>query len=581
MNPTQAVQHEIERFLRSTEPEVLCITGAWGVGKTYTWQMALDRVCAARAIGLTRYSYVSLFGVGSLEALKLSIFENLEFLLPQGKTGFEWMLSGGNTLLKHSKKIVSVAGAIPKIGDALAKTQPLLFTTIRNQIICIDDLERRSGITVKDVFGLISYLREQRGCKIVLLLNQMKLDEDPESKKAFADYFEKVIDTRLIFAPTATEAVAIAIDGKDALSKLIAEYAIKLRIANIRVLKKIERLIHMIAPIVQSLDPVVLKQVVHSVTMFGWCKFDSGANRPSLEYLKRGAFERYVNGKERTEEPDKEEQRWDTITAEYEFGDLDDFDQVLLRFVDSNILDEDELLKYAKESEERYKRTSQAGSFENSWRLFRDSFADNEDEVCKALFDGLKGNFDVVSRANLDEAISILRRLGVPQMAEDLIDYAVENGSQAFWLPDDPFGRTLRDPRLKSVLAEKHEAAKPKLDFEKDLVEAAENMNPEKLAQLAQVPASDYLALFESRSGDQLRRVVLSALTYRRISNASDDMRAIVERAEEALRTIGSKSRLNALRVEKYGIPIQQDTASDDGARRKMAEPVEGKTALP
>jgi hypothetical protein len=224
MNPTQAVQHEMERFLRSTEPEVLCITGAWGVGKTYTWQMALDRLRAIRVIGLSRYSYVSLFGVGSLEALKLSIFENLEFLVPQGRTGFEWMLSGGNILLKHSKKIMSVAGAVPKIGDALSKTQPLLFTTIRNQIVCIDDMERRSGITVKDVFGLVSYLREQRGCKIVLLLNQTKLDEDPDGRKAFADYFEKVIDTRLVFAPTATEAVAIAIGGNDDLSSLIVEY---------------------------------------------------------------------------------------------------------------------------------------------------------------------------------------------------------------------------------------------------------------------------------------------------------------------------------------------------------------------
>jgi len=148
MNSTQAVQYEIERFLRSTEPEVLCITGAWGIGKTYTWQIALDRVRAAREAGLARYSYISLFGVNSLDALKLSIFENLEFLVPQGKTGFEWMLSSGNSLLKHSKKIVSVAGAIPKIGDALSKTQPLIFTTIRNQIICIDDLERRSGVSV-------------------------------------------------------------------------------------------------------------------------------------------------------------------------------------------------------------------------------------------------------------------------------------------------------------------------------------------------------------------------------------------------------------------------------------------------
>jgi Cdc6-like AAA superfamily ATPase len=162
MTSTDAVKNEIERFLKSSEPEVLRITGEWGVGKTYTWQRILDRLRASKQIGLSRYSYVSLFGINSLEAFKLSIFENLEFLVPQGSTGFEWMLSRGNSILQQSKKFASVAGALPKIGDAFFKAQPLLFTSIRTQIICIDDLERRGATSVKDIFGLISYLREQR-----------------------------------------------------------------------------------------------------------------------------------------------------------------------------------------------------------------------------------------------------------------------------------------------------------------------------------------------------------------------------------------------------------------------------------
>src|SRR5262249_24117534 len=148
--------------------------------------------------------------------------------------GFEWMLSRGNSLLRESKKFVSVAGALPGIGNALTKTQPLLFSSIRNQIVCIDDLERRGTITVKDILGLVSYLREQRACKLVLLLNQSKLDE--ESTKDFNDYFEKVIDTKVVFAPSSEEAVAIAIDGKDDLSRLIADHAKRLRISNIRVI---------------------------------------------------------------------------------------------------------------------------------------------------------------------------------------------------------------------------------------------------------------------------------------------------------------------------------------------------------
>ena len=178
MTSAEAVKNEIERFLRSPEPEVLCITGAWGVGKTYTWQTVLDRVRAKRATGLSRYSYVSLFGISSLEGMKTAIFENLEFLLPQGSTGLERILSGGNSIVKGGKQLVGAAAAlpIPYLGGALSKAQPLLFSAIRNQIVCVDDLERRGALPDKDVLGLISYLREQRSCKVVLLLNRTQLD---------------------------------------------------------------------------------------------------------------------------------------------------------------------------------------------------------------------------------------------------------------------------------------------------------------------------------------------------------------------------------------------------------------------
>lgn len=42
----------------------------------------------------------------------------------------------------------------------------------------------------------------------------------------------------------------------------------------------------------------------------------------------------------------------------------------------------------------------------------------------------------------------------------------------------------------------------------------------------------------------------------RRVSNASDDMRRVVGLMEEALKTVGRRSRLNALRLKKYGVAI-------------------------
>ena len=57
------VEKEIARFLASTEPEVLCLRGKWGVGKTYSWNAFLRQAKDKGEIALKSYSYVSLFGV--------------------------------------------------------------------------------------------------------------------------------------------------------------------------------------------------------------------------------------------------------------------------------------------------------------------------------------------------------------------------------------------------------------------------------------------------------------------------------------------------------------------------------------
>jgi len=58
-----AVTVEIEKFLRSKEPQVLCITGDWGVGKTYTWNDLIKTAAENGELGKGKYSYVSLFGL--------------------------------------------------------------------------------------------------------------------------------------------------------------------------------------------------------------------------------------------------------------------------------------------------------------------------------------------------------------------------------------------------------------------------------------------------------------------------------------------------------------------------------------
>jgi hypothetical protein len=552
MTTTAAVQAEIERFLRSTEPEVLCVTGDWGVGKTFNWQTKLDQLRTAKQVGLGRYSYVSLFGINSLEAFKQSLFENLKFILPAGEAAFDRMLNGGNQLFRQGKKLVGALSAVPMVGDALTKvSSPFLFSSIRNQIVCVDDLERRGkDLSVKDVFGLISFLREQRGCKIVLLLNRAKFEPGSAEAKEFDDYFEKVIDAQVVFVPSESEAAAIAFRGTDPVSQLMAEYTVKLGVKNIRVLKKIERLILIVLTALKDPRPELVRQVVHTLVIFGWSKFDSGAKPPSMQFLKEGGILRTA----RDEPSTPEQERWDAIRVGYDFGYLDDFDRALFQFVEEGVLDEEKLVAEANKQTKLLERRDQAGSYEQGWRLLHDSFDDNADAVRAAILGGFERNIDVLAVRNLGEVAEFFSGLGDSASETRAIDFAEQHAPVPFWLQEDPWNRVIPNARINAIADQKRAAAKPTFDFERDLVEAAKTYDAEKLAWLAQQPPEAFLQLFESKTAEDLRRVILSALDYRKIANASDDMRAVVASAESALRTIGQRSALNAFRVKKYGV---------------------------
>jgi Cdc6-like AAA superfamily ATPase len=236
----ETTKMQIAHFLKGDEPGVLCITGDWGIGKTFLWRQVLDHLRRTSDLSITRYSYVSLFGLNSLDDVKAALFENMEWL-DQDATNFAQRgKAGAKALAARAKKLSDLAGAFPWVGQAFTKARSLYFSLIQNQIVCIDDLERRSKqLDVRDVLGLISFLREQRGCKVALILNAEKLD----NKDEFDALLEKVIEEKVILAPTPIESAAIALESKsDPLTSKLKANCEALGIRNIRVIKQIERL---------------------------------------------------------------------------------------------------------------------------------------------------------------------------------------------------------------------------------------------------------------------------------------------------------------------------------------------------
>jgi hypothetical protein len=128
---------------------------------------------------------------------------------------------------------------IPLVKNSVGGLAPVWFLSVNDTIVCLDDIERRGAkLSARDVMGLISTLKEQKGCQVALIWNDDA--EDPESED-FKRYHEKVVDISLRFSHSARESVQIAMRQDTKAVEMLAENCVQLGVRNIRLIKRIER----------------------------------------------------------------------------------------------------------------------------------------------------------------------------------------------------------------------------------------------------------------------------------------------------------------------------------------------------
>ena len=559
MTLTERAQAEIKRFLSTEDAETLCFSGHWGVGKTYTWQTILTKARNANEVGLKRYAYVSLFGINSLDDLKLTIFENSDFLLKEDASTTGHAKDIGNWLYRLGRKSTPIASEL-LLGKLIKSGGALFFSTVRDQIVCIDDLERRgSGLAVKDVLGLISFLKEQRRCKVALLLNEDELDDDGRAE--FTGNLEKVIDIKLAFSPTAAESAAIALTGPGAANEQLKANCTRLGIANIRVIKKIERHSGQLESLLTGLHDRVMQQALQSLCLFAWSKYQPEV-APRLAFLKAKRGGDFAGLSNRAE-PTPEEAAWNALLQVYDFGVIDDFDAAILDGIEVGYFDPERVKAEAEKVHQERMRQDQDVAFTDAWNPYHDSFADNAAEVGQSLYDSFKVNFATITPSNLHGTIEVLKGIGQADRARELLALYVaqRNEGRDFWdLDQHRFFRNFTDADMINAFAAKHASfAVAAVDPAEVLIKInrSDSWNDRDLNLLAALSIDDYERIFLESTGERLRAVVSAALQFSRIGNATPAMQAITNNARGALQRIGARSPLNAMRVQKYGIQVE------------------------
>ncbi|MFK5927480.1 MAG: hypothetical protein QM483_12680 [Desulfuromusa sp.] len=553
------IENQIGRFLASEAPEVVSIKGAWGVGKTYAWNKYLVNAKNLKKIALRKYSYVSLFGINSLEDLKFSIFENMvdERSIGRRPTVESFKINTAKLLKSLGKKSLPIISSNASIDHYHSIINSLSFLSLEKTIICIDDFERKgNSIEAQDILGLISQLKEQKKCKVVLILNDESLSEG--SSIDYIKLREKVIDTELRFAPTAEDCVEIALNS-DKVARLLGINIIKLGINNIRIIKKIEKLAALLVPQLKSYDDQVMHQALRTISLLTWCYYGQSSDTPDYNFV---VSRNSVFGDLDDEITLSTQQLvWCAVLRNYDNYAVDEFDLQIARLVENGYVDEKSLRTEAVALNEKILAAYSENSFQEAWRKFNESFDADDQEVVTCLSNSFKHNARYISPVNLDGTVRLLRYLGKDKLATKIIDLYIDkrkSETDLFNLETSALPGEIKDQEVITKFRKKHESVGVKLSLQEvcDQLLACDSCSDEEETHLSQASIDEYVELFKSQKGQKLSQYIDLCLKFRRLGGTTEHQELISVKTAKALNIIGSESKLNASRVRRFGIKV-------------------------
>ena len=409
-NTKMSNKHEIKKSLKNLIDDdrefVAMLSGEWGIGKTYFWHEFTENNLKGKDV-----VYISLFGKNSLADIEAEIVTKL--------------YKYNKSLNKYSKHLdrvgnmASTAVGLPinvSMGSILSLFKASDF---KNTIICFDDFERLSDkVPLRDVMGLISQFKEQKKCKVIMILNEKELDKlsDIDGKKhdeIFALYKEKVVDYNFHYMPSQEELFEAI---KEDLKKInfcehqtIYDFFKKINLKNIRIMKQaLYQLNHFYFIKKYGLDEKVISEFVEITLNLFVFKALSNYSYSDFEELKQYDAEKKMQFALK-DENFKENEKYEKvshyyysddshISKEYQSINQDIIEKIIYGFIDSHSLTEEDIqTQLEKNNKSLYLYTIRNEISELNTRLYID-FSVPNNKIAKQLFDLLNEHKDNMHR---------------------------------------------------------------------------------------------------------------------------------------------------------------------------------------
>lgn len=572
--PMYSLQRSLDSFFAGDD-QVLVIKGAWGVGKTYFWDRYIETRIKKKDLKQIAYSYVSLFGKASLADIRASVFQSAKSIATNDniQRKFDEELESSTGLLKLTPWVREATEKArekaPFIGwlTNLARSTPftdkysgiiasLEYGLVKDYIICFDDLERKgAALSIREIMGLADELARRKSCKVVLIFNDNSFSEEKD-KREFEAYREKVVDAEFDYGPTHKQNLECSLAVEHPLFIKIEPLIEALDLKNIRVLKKLMRLIDTFWPDLEKSDEWIVEEFTNHATILCWSYYMRDTALPFSfikKKLEEGSWGSYFASKK--EEIPPEETRYRAITSKMKLSPSV-FDRHIIHFLERGYANIEEVRVEITELAQKVDVQRAHNELSQVWNGYTDTFAENQSEIISLFKSVLDRHADKIRVGEFSAALDMLAEFG--EDVEPYIDRYIDLHSAELASMDRRDFSITRRISYKPLLdrIQEIQAERSGLDIDQVAMKIAVNQgwNPEDIDFLVSISVEEFYQWIKGDPVDLPTKLRGGLLFFGNLqsSNSEDSKKysRIYENVTAAMRRLASDSPLNRRRLK-------------------------------
>lgn len=526
------ISKSLLKFLNNDELRVATLKGEWGVGKTFFWKNFFNSI--KEKLDFRAYSYVSLFGANEIADLERQVFANFEVIDEKKMSKY----------LEKVKPISAILEAveIPYLNSSKAINELIQNKLVDNFLVCIDDLERKEdSISGSSVLGFISQLKEEKSCKIVLVYNDQRLDE--ETEKQINEYREKVVDLELTYCPTIGENLSIIWPEK--CPDCVANIFNALKLNNIRVMQRVKWAIDYFAEEISGKYPELHPS------------FESKCAKLTVvyhAYSDEVSFENLLSTNPYSSFFFKNEDKNE------EFGIVkklnyfrEDFDVVVAEYLVNGFVDFSVWEDLLSTKNEQYRLTDINNRQLEIWQKFHSNFVVPQEEFIKLQTEFLEKHIKDLYIREVVSAVKFIQKLDPNVDLTQLLSEAIDHFVSKLDRLETPQRLMLKDePEIMAMIEERLTARKPDYSISDLFVALAgsNSCNPDDIRHFLRYTEDDFYHWITTEESVDVIDLLSNFLS--RFGSHNNEEKKVTDRIRVALERVKERSVIDRCRVEYF-----------------------------